>query len=70
LQLENKVKPSMDSRRASLTIRGEPSACPETMKGPNEGQKTQTQITPLDQLPPGQHMDSSPRSESLNLSGG
>jgi len=40
LQLEDKgVKSSTDSSRASLKIREESSACPETMKGPNEGQK-------------------------------
>jgi len=41
LQLEDKeVKPSVDSSRASLKIRKESSACPGTMEGPNEGQKT------------------------------
>jgi len=30
---------SFDSSRASLQIREESSACPETMEGPSEGQK-------------------------------
>jgi len=41
LQLEDKeVKSSIDSSRASLKIRKESSACPETREGPSEGQKT------------------------------
>jgi len=40
LQLEDKeVKSSIDSSRASLKISEESSGCPETMEGPNEGQK-------------------------------
>jgi len=60
LQLEAKeVKSSTDSSRTSLKRREESSACPETMKGPDEGQKLPDSNNTTGSAAVGHHVENS-----------